>query len=57
MRDVITRSSLTSTTTEVKAWISNYIPIFHIDAIIYTYPNPDVGLAKAVSKRGPGTQW
>ena len=27
------------------AWMSNSIPSFYVDVIIYPYPNPDTGLA------------
>ena len=31
--------------TEVTTWMNNYIPLFYMDIIIYTCPNPDGGLA------------
>ena len=36
---------LIKTTVEVKAWVSNYIPLFCVDIITDSYPNFDVGLA------------
>ena len=36
---------LVKATIKVKAWKSNYIPLFNIDVIIYPFLNPDAGLA------------
>ena len=33
--------------------MSNYVPLFYIDVITYTYPNPDSGLLISGSKCGP----
>ena len=33
------------TAIEVKACVSNYISLFHMDVITYPCPNPDAGLA------------
>ena len=47
--DVIMTSSIENqepypNTTGVKAWMSNYIPLFHIDVIIHPCPNPGADL-------------
>ena len=45
-----TQRRFNKTANKFKAWVSNYIPLFDIDAITYPCRNPDAGLAILIVK-------